>query len=187
MKGDRSADYRDQTTRVIIVNAITLVITVRHLLDSSEAPFAESDYLLSWPFLRLTDPFQFSKCPFDETMLPSMRILPFLALIFSALLAACASEISNPLMGGAFVDPGKYEFYSCDQIAANRKDVEKRAQELKLLMEKAEKGAGGAVVSVIAYKGEYVATQDELKVIDATARDKKCKTPENWSSTSAIR
>ena len=39
---------------------------------------------------------------------------------------------------------------------------------------------------MIAYKGEYVAVQDELKVIDATARDKKCKTPENWSSTSAI-
>jgi hypothetical protein len=116
-----------------------------------------------------------------------MRILPFVVLIFSALLAACASEISNPLMGGAFVDPGKYEFYSCDQISANRKSVEKRAQELKLLMDKAEKGTGGAVVSVIAYKGEYLATQDELKVIDATARDKKCKTPENWSSTSAIR
>ena len=43
------------------------------------------------------------------------------------------------------------------------------------------------MVSVIAYKGEYVATQDELKVIDATARDKKCKSAENWSSTSAIR
>jgi hypothetical protein len=43
------------------------------------------------------------------------------------------------------------------------------------------------VVNVIAYKGEYVATQDDLKVMDATARDKKCKTPENWSSTSAIR
>jgi hypothetical protein len=54
-------------------------------------------------------------------------------------------------------------------------------------MEKAEKGVGGAVVSVIAYKIEYTAAQDELKVIDATARDKKCKTPENWSSTSAIR
>jgi hypothetical protein len=90
-------------------------------------------------------------------------------------------------MGGAFVDPGKYEFYSCEQIAANRKALEKRAQELKLLMDKAEKGAGGAVVSVIAYQGEYVAVQDELKVIDATARDKKCKTPENWGSTSAIR
>jgi hypothetical protein len=116
-----------------------------------------------------------------------MRIPPFVSLIFSALLAACASEISNPLMGGAFVDPGKYEFYSCEQIAANRKRMAAREQELKLLMDKAEKGAGGAVVNVIAYKGDYVMAQDELKLIDATARDKKCKTPENWSSSSAIR
>jgi hypothetical protein len=116
-----------------------------------------------------------------------MRILPFVALIFFALLAACASEISNPLLGGAFVDPGKYEFHSCEQIAANRKPLEERVQKLKLLMDKAEKGTGGAVVSVVAYKMEYTAVQDELKVIDATARDKKCKTPENWSSTSAIR
>jgi hypothetical protein len=116
-----------------------------------------------------------------------MRILPFVALIFSALLAACASEISNPLVGGAFEDPGRYEFYSCEQIAAQRKVAEARTQKLKLLMDQAEKGVGGAVVSVIAYKIEYTALQDELKVIDATAHDKKCKTPENWSSTSAIR
>jgi len=46
-----------------------------------------------------------------------------------------------------------WEFYSCEQIAANRKDVEARVQKLELLMDKAEKGgAGGAVVSVIAYK-----------------------------------
>ena len=116
-----------------------------------------------------------------------MRITPFVALIFPALLAACASEISNPLMGGLFVDPGKYEFFSCEQIAGHRKAVAAREQQLKLLMDNAEKGAGGAVVNVIAYKGEYVMAQDELKLIDATARDKKCKTPENWSSTSAIR
>jgi len=148
---------------------------------------AGGKYLLIWPFLRLTDPFNLGNAHLMRPSSHPMRILPFVALIFSVLLAACASEISNPLMGGAFVDPGKYEFYSCDQIAANRKSVEKRAQELKLLMEKAEKGVGGALVNVIAYKGEYAATQDELKVIDATARDKKCKTPENWSSTSAIR
>src|SRR5262245_1681651 len=116
-----------------------------------------------------------------------MRFLPFAALLFSALLAACSSEISNPLVAGAFVDPDKYEFYSCDQIAANRKAVVAQLEKLKLLVNKAEKGTGGAVVSVIAYKGDYIAAQDELKVIDATARDKKCRTPENWSSTSAIR
>jgi hypothetical protein len=117
-----------------------------------------------------------------------MRILPFVPLFLAALLAACASsEISNPLAGGAFVDPGKYEFYSCEQIAANRKNVVAQLEKLKLLMDKAEKGTGGTVVSVIAYKGDYIAAQDELKVIDATARDKKCKTAENWSSTSALR
>jgi hypothetical protein len=111
-----------------------------------------------------------------------MRILPFVALIFSALLAACASEISNPLVGGIFADSGKYEFHSCEQIATNRKRVAARLERLKLLMDKAEKGTGGAVVSVIAYKGEYVEAQDELKVIDATARDKKCKIPENGAA-----
>ena len=90
-------------------------------------------------------------------------------------------------MGGLFVDPGKYEFFSCEQIADHRKGVAAREQQLKLLMDKAEKGTGGAVVNVIAYKGDYVTAEDELKLIDATARDKKCKTPENWSSTSAIR
>jgi len=116
-----------------------------------------------------------------------MPILPFVALIFSALLAACASEISNPLVGGTFEDPGRYEWYSCEQIAANRKVAEAKVQKLKLLMDKAEQGVGGAVVSVIAYQVEYTAAQDELKVIDATERDKKCKTPQNWSSSSAIR
>ena len=43
------------------------------------------------------------------------------------------------------------------------------------------------MVNVIAYKGDYVMAQDELKLIDATARDKKCKTLENWDSSSAIR
>jgi hypothetical protein len=116
-----------------------------------------------------------------------MRILPFVTLLLPALLAGCASEISSPLMGGPFADPGKYEFHSCDQIAANRKSVVDKLEKLKLLMDKAESGTGGTVISVIAYKGDYIAAQDELKVIDATARDKKCKTPENWSSTSAIR
>ena len=116
-----------------------------------------------------------------------MRIAPFAALIFPALLAACASELSNPLMGGFFADPGQYEFYSCEQIASQRAGVKAREQQLKQLMNKAEKSAGGAIVNVIAYKGEYDAVQEQLQVIDATARDKKCRTPENWSSTSAIR
>ena len=126
---------------------------------------------------------------FDETKghPGPMRITPFVALIFPALLAACASELQNPLTGGFFADPGKYEFYSCEQLLPQRTRYEKREQELKLLMEKARQATGGAMISVVAYQGEYTATQEELKVIDATARLKKCSTPGNWASSSAIR
>jgi hypothetical protein len=116
-----------------------------------------------------------------------MRITPFAVSISAACLAACASEISSPLIGGFFADPGAYEFHSCEQIAANRKTLKAREEELKQLMDKAEKGTGGTVVNVIAYKGDYRAIQDQLQVIDATARDKKCKAPENPGSTSAVR
>ena len=116
-----------------------------------------------------------------------MRITPFAALILPALLAACASEISNPLTGGFLADSGQYEFFNCEQIASNRVGLKTREQELKQLMDKAEKGTGGAFVSAIAYNADYRAVQDQLHVIDATARDKKCKSPENSGSTSAVR
>jgi hypothetical protein len=31
-------------------------------------------------------------------------------------------------------------------------------------------------VNVIAYKGDYVSAMEEIKVLDATAREKKCNT-----------
>ena len=116
-----------------------------------------------------------------------MRITPFVALILPALLAACASELQNPLMGGFFADPGRYEFYSCEQLLPQRTFYEQREQKLKLLMDKARQATGGAAINLVAYQVEYTATQDELNVIDATARLKKCSTPANWASTSAIR
>lgn len=116
-----------------------------------------------------------------------MRTAPIAALASATLLAACASELSNPLVVGFLADPGQYEFYACEQIAAQRKYWSERLQDLKVLMDRAEKGAGGEVVSVIAYKTDYTAAQDQLNVINATARMKKCSTPESWGSSSAIR
>jgi hypothetical protein len=45
-------------------------------------------------------------------------------------------------------------------------------------MDRAEQSAGGAVVNVLAYKGNYVATTEELKILENTARAKNCETPE---------
>ena len=45
---------------------------------------------------------------------------------------------------------------------------------MKLLMDKADQGTGGAVVNVIAYQADYAAAREEVKVIDATVRAKNC-------------
>ena len=113
-----------------------------------------------------------------------MRVAPFVALIVPTFLAACASALENPFT--VFADPGQYEFRNCEQLAAQRTARKAREQELKLLMDKAEQSTGGAFVNLIAYKSDYVTAQEDLKVIEATARVKKCSTPENWHSNSAI-
>ena len=90
------------------------------------------------------------------------------ALLSGALLAGCTTSVENTFT--LFADPGKYEFYSCDQITAQRKHWSTREQELRTLMTKAEQDTGGVIVNVLAYKAVDVAASEELKVLEATAR-----------------
>jgi hypothetical protein len=113
-----------------------------------------------------------------------MRVAPLVTLaagLFAGgLLSACSSAGMGPFT--VFADPGKYEHHTCKQLAGPRRRAMKREQELKLLMDKAEKSTGGAFVNVIAYQTDYVRTQEELKVIEATARAKNCD--QNWPQQS---
>src|SRR5258708_21169090 len=104
-----------------------------------------------------------------------MRRAPFVALIFPVLLAACGTAIESPFT--VFADPGKYEWYSCDQLVPQRKLCEKKEQDLKLLMEKAKQSTHCSASSGVAYQSDYVHPPEALKVIWATARAKKCTTP----------
>jgi hypothetical protein len=96
----------------------------------------------------------------------------------------CLTECSSITV---FADPGKYQFSSCEHLAGQRKYWSKQEEELRLLMNKAEQSAGGAVVNVIAYKGDHVAAIEELKLVENAARSKNCNSPENWQGNSAVR
>jgi hypothetical protein len=109
------------------------------------------------------------------------RILSAVLLCF--LLGSC-SAIGEVTL---FADPGKYQYASCEQLALQRKTLSTREQELKLLMDRAEQSAGGAVVNVLAYKADYVAASEELKLLESTARNKGCDSAETWRSNSALR
>jgi hypothetical protein len=97
-----------------------------------------------------------------------------------AFLAGCGATGGNLLL---FADPGKYQFSSCEYLANQRKHWANKEEELRLLMDKAEQGSGGAVVSVLAYKADYVSTTEELKMIENAARAKNC---DSWRSNFAV-
>ena len=46
--------------------------------------------------------------------------------------------------GHGLCGPGKYQFYNCEQLAGQRMYWTNHELELKLLMDKADQGAGGA-------------------------------------------
>jgi len=100
-------------------------------------------------------------------------------------LAACSSSGDNAMT--FFADPGKYQYHTCDQLATAAKTVSARQQELKTLIDRAEQGAAGAFVGTIAYRSDYIAATEDLRVLDATAREKNCLTPETWRSNTVIR
>ena len=104
--------------------------------------------------------------------------------LFGAFVAACSGTANDFTV---FADPGEFEYYSCEMLAGQRTYWTGREQELKLLMDKARQGTGGTAISVIAYQSDYVNAREELKVIDETARDKKCKIPDEPQSNYAIK
>lgn len=91
----------------------------------------------------------------------------------AAALSGCAgmSETIAP----AFADPAKYELYDCKQLEGERKTLAKRTAELQALMDKAETGAGGAVVSELAYRNDYVAVRGQSQLAEEAWRRNRCR------------
>jgi hypothetical protein len=96
------------------------------------------------------------------------RALPLVALC--AIVTGCATS-DGPYF---FADAGKYQFHSCEQLVTASKQKHDRQRELKELIDKAEQAAGGQIVSVLAYRSDYVAVNEEVQVIDSTVREKNC-------------
>ncbi|UVO39601.1 twin-arginine translocation pathway signal [Bradyrhizobium arachidis] len=88
-------------------------------------------------------------------------------------LSGCAgvSETIAP----AFADPAKYELYDCKQLEGERKALAARTTELQKLMDKAETGTGGAVVSELAYRNDYVAVRGSAQMADDAWRRNRCR------------
>jgi hypothetical protein len=96
------------------------------------------------------------------------------ALVAAGLaLSGCAgmSETVAP----AFADPAKYELYECKQLESERKALATRTADLQRLMDKAQTGTGGAVVSELAYRNEYISVRGQAQLAEDAWRRNKCR------------
>jgi hypothetical protein len=102
------------------------------------------------------------------------------------LLTACASN--NPQedkLGTFLVAPGKYVLYDCQQLSGVNAGYRARRDVLRKAMADAEKGPGGAVISVLAYRTEYGQVEGNLAEIRREAASKNC-TLNNAAAPTAI-
>lgn len=105
--------------------------------------------------------------------MPLFRGAAFVTLLpLGVSLAGCAGMSDS--VSTAFADPAKYDLYDCKQLEAEHKSLAIRTAELQGLMEKAETGAGGAIVSEVAYRNDYIALRGQSQFADEAWRKNKC-------------
>jgi hypothetical protein len=98
-----------------------------------------------------------------------------LAALLAAGLALSGCASVSETVAPAFADPAKYELYDCKQLEAERKALATRTAELQALIDKAETGAGGAVVAELAYRNDYVAVRGQAQLADDAWRRSRCR------------
>lgn len=100
----------------------------------------------------------------------TLRILTAALAAFT--LSGCVSEETASRM---FVEPDRYQLYSCPELATAAQAKVIRQRELEALMAKAGPSAGGQLASSMAYQPEYAQLRGEMDQLRKTATDKNCK------------
>jgi hypothetical protein len=96
------------------------------------------------------------------------------AVVALALTLSGCADMGGDAWTTAFADPASYELYDCKQLEPVRKSLAAREAELQGLMAKAQTATGGAVVSELAYRNDYVTVRGQARLADEAWRKNKC-------------
>lgn len=107
------------------------------------------------------------------------------AVLLAAGLGACGT-ISEESAASAFIVPGKFQIYSCEDVDGRVTTFRKRQVELEQLMARASQGTGGEFINSVAYRTEYLQTRGELNELKKASADKQCAVNSKFSSGRAV-
>jgi hypothetical protein len=95
----------------------------------------------------------------------------------AAVLAAAGCTSLADMESYTFVLSDRYVYSSCQEIASTRTGMMSREKDLIGLIEKADTGFGGVVVSMTTYRSELVQVRAHLKALARASREKGCDAP----------
>jgi len=98
------------------------------------------------------------------------RAMRVAALGLATANAACAGDAAEQLL----IRPGRFDYLSCPEIAKAKETAAKREQELKTLIDRAEKESIGVLMAAASYRGDYLQAQGQQKMLAEVARQKNC-------------
>jgi hypothetical protein len=107
------------------------------------------------------------------------------AVCLAACLAGCSS-MSEQTAASAFISPGAYDVYTCQDVEKLSASMRARQVELEQLMARASQGAGGELVSSIAYRSEYAQARGMVAELAKAKADKRCASESEFSSKRAV-
>lgn len=101
-----------------------------------------------------------------------MPITRCTVVLLAGFLAGCSTVMDT--VGDPFVQPGKFNFLRCQELAQQIASFEARSKELHELMDKADAGVGGSAVNMFVYGPDRREVDAALRLLHKTAAEKRC-------------
>jgi hypothetical protein len=100
------------------------------------------------------------------------KLVLFMGMGCAALaLGACTTGVYT---GSFWVQPGKYDFLKCPDLAKLSLADSAREKELVSLMERADHDAAGPLVNLMVYRSDLEQIRADLALLQETSRQKGC-------------
>ena len=99
-----------------------------------------------------------------------------LALVLCAALGGCAGGLQGVYSTDFWVEPGKYDFLKCPDLAKRAIDLAESEKVLRGRMERANQDVAGPLINAGVYDVQLKQTHANLELVQRTAREKGCPT-----------
>ena len=96
------------------------------------------------------------------------------AALVCAALGGCAGGLQSVYTTDIWVEPGKYEFLKCPDLARRSVDLSEAEKKLVSQMERANQDVAGPLVNLAVYRVQLEQTRANIELLQRTAQEKGC-------------